>query len=386
VSSLALTRLSPTTRRLIAVACFLVVFLALLGSWRWVDIPWSAIPADLQVYRQAGRAVLAGMPLYAAEFPTWNGGNGLPFVYTPFAAMLFVPLGLVSSSAATFSWTLVSLVALVFVLAFALVPISDGFHYGQVGLLLGAFVLCDVVLLSGSRFRFQGVLVGVATAVKLTPAIFVIFWLVDRKWRPAFTALATTASLWLVAALVLRSDTVRYFTNVLVRGDSMSTAPNSFQNQSFNGALVRAGLEGFQEKAVWLGLSLAVLAWVMPLARRLSRQDDLVAAVAVIGLGGVLISPVSWVHHAVWLLPAIAALLGTRRGSPPAGPVRWFIVTLAYVAFSYAVNPILLSDFPFANDYYVGCYLVLLALFEVASRSVSKRERTERTLSESELR
>lgn len=47
-------------------------------------------------------------------------------------------------------------------------------------------------------------------------------------------------------------------------------------------------------------------------AHRLVQADLLREAVCCVGLVSVLVSPISWVHHAVWLVPCVGLLLGTR--------------------------------------------------------------------------
>ena len=64
----------------------------------------------------------------------------------------------------------------------------------------------------------------------------------------------------------------------------------------------------------WLLLALALAAFGLWRARRAAFAGDELAAITLTGLVGILVSPVSWVHHAVWIFPALL-ILGLRLGS-----------------------------------------------------------------------
>jgi alpha-1,2-mannosyltransferase len=82
-------------------------------------------------------------------------------------------------------------------------------------------------------------------------------------------------------------------------------------NQSLQGVLARLGVES---RAVWAVLVLVVLCWWAWRARRAVAAGDWQAAFALTGLTACLVSPVTWVHHLVWLLPSFAVLI--RAGHP----------------------------------------------------------------------
>jgi alpha-1,2-mannosyltransferase len=62
--------------------------------------------------------------------------------------------------------------------------------------------------------------------------------------------------------------------------------------------------------------------------RRATAAGDHAAAVALTGILACLISPVTWVHHLVWLVPALAVLAGAALDTP-AGPDRRRLLTWA---------------------------------------------------------
>jgi alpha-1,2-mannosyltransferase len=105
------------------------------------------------------------------------------------------------ASVAAFAWACVTTVKLagcrasttavaaVVAMGLTLEPIYHSLYLGQINLFLLALVLTDVWRVS--RGRHAGISVGLAAAVKLTPAIFVILFLLTRRTRAASTAAGT---------------------------------------------------------------------------------------------------------------------------------------------------------------------------------------------------
>ena len=62
------------------------------------------------------------------------------------------------------------------------------------------------------------------------------------------------------------------------------------------------------------------------IARRAHQRGWLWHEAAAVGLVGVLISPVSWIHHFVWVIVALAALLQVRKLL--AAAIVWLLFTM----------------------------------------------------------
>src|SRR5262249_26905000 len=200
----------------------------------------------------------------------------------------------------------VAMAVLVVVLAVT-TPIASVFWFGQVGILLTAACLADLV---PERPRLPGgALVGLATAVKLTPGVFVLYWVATKRWRAALTAAATSIGLWIVTAMVRPDLSREFWTNVIFRTDRVGD-PGFVSNQSMYGALVRAG---WSSRPLWGLVALAALAVGLSRAGDAHRRGDELAAAPVVGLASLLISPISWIDHAVWIVPATGVLLGDGR-------------------------------------------------------------------------
>jgi alpha-1,2-mannosyltransferase len=287
---------------------------------------------DFDVYRAAGRAVVHGKSLYSPWMATQMGYR-LPFTYPPAAALFAVPFGLVPRTLAFVTWDVVSVaalagvvrraagpllarydarragaLALTLLVALATSPVHNDLLFGQVGIVLMALCIADCVATTTRWPRGAGI--GVATAIKLVPGIFVVyFWLTGRR-REARTA-ALTAVLVTVAALPVRwDDSVEFWTSRFF--DNSRVGDNAyFSNQSLNGMLRRA--LGGDVKPLWLVLAAVVLVHGLYQANRAYRQGHELLAVTVTALGAALASPVSWVHHLVWVVPALALLIGDGR-------------------------------------------------------------------------
>jgi alpha-1,2-mannosyltransferase len=177
--------------------------------------------------------------------------------------------------------------------------VRDTLMLGQVNLILMGLVAFDCL---APRTRYpRGMLIGLAAAVKLTPAIFVLYFLAKRRYAPAGTAAATFAGITALGFVLAPTDSVRYWTTSLFDTDRIGGAAFA-TNQSLRAALVRFDLDPAVAQVCWLVLAAAVLALAWFGTR---RAGDRITALLVVVTAGLLMSPVSWSHHWVWIAPAV---------------------------------------------------------------------------------
>ncbi|GHH61274.1 glycosyltransferase 87 family protein [Lentzea cavernae] len=320
----------PQTSVLLAAALFLV------GVVFWLlDAP---LGIDSAVYRSGALAVMRGEPLYGplAATPPWS--PELPFTYPPIAAVLFAPLALLPPQVVWAVFAAASAVGLGVVLrsslgaglaAFALLlvpalePVWRTLAFGQINIVLMALVVVDVLLLRGHKA--SGVLVGVAAAIKLTPLIFIAHLFLTGRRQDAVRALVTFACLNSAGFLLLPRDSITYVASALVKGNN-ATGNGWITNQSVAGVVQR--LSGEAEWAFWLSASLCLLvtALAVVLVRSALRRDDQLVALLVTAFAGLLISPISWSHHWVWVVPLVGCLVARRRMIAAAGAAVIFVV------------------------------------------------------------
>ncbi|MFF3849971.1 glycosyltransferase 87 family protein [Streptomyces sp. NPDC002328] len=314
-----MTRTSTDRNRLLllfALAAAVTVFTAtvpLLRDW-----------FDLRVYHGAvTNWIHDGGRVYDYRVP----GTPYGFTYPPFAAVVMLPMALVGLRTAIAAALLLNLAALAVALrvlagpgrhrlgwygvalaacVLALFePLRDTFSFGQVNVLLLALVLTDCALLAAGRSRWAGVGIGLAAAIKLTPALFIGLLLVAGRRRAAAVASGVAFAATAFAALVAPDASRFYWTRALWDTSRVGRL-DYVSNQSLQGVLARLGVESRPVWAALAALVLCVWAWR---SRRAAADGDWPAAFALTGLTACLVSPITWVHHLVWLLPSFAVLL-----------------------------------------------------------------------------
>ncbi|MFI9248590.1 glycosyltransferase family 87 protein [Streptomyces sp. NPDC053069] len=285
---------------------------------------------DLRVYYGTVHTwVHHGGRIYDYQVP----GTSYGFTYPPFAALAMLPLALLGRTSAIVASLLVNLAALAVVLRslagpdwrrhgwyrwslclclLALFePLRDTFSFGQVNVVLLALVLGDCLLLSTGRERWAGAGIGLAAAVKLTPALFIGLLLLAGRRRSAGLATAVAAAATGLAVWADPGASRFYWTEALWDTGRVGRL-DYVSNQSLQGVLARLGEPGRPLWATVVLLTLCVWAWR---ARRAVSAGDWTAAFALTAAAACLVSPITWVHHLVWLLPSFAVLVraGRRR-------------------------------------------------------------------------
>ena len=329
--------------RVVAIAasilCLVIAFAISYAVYRHFGAPRNEF--DLRIYYNALTQWRTGGDLYAYEFP--DPVNGwLGFTYPPVAAILMSPMtGLpirpvvalagVGIFASTVGLVLLSVrqrvqlgrpqlvlvTGLATAAAFCLQPISQTAAYGQVNTILALLVMFDVFVLAPRGSRWAGVGIGLATAIKLTPAIFLLYLVVSGRWRMLRVAALTAVSATLIAGMCAPIASWRYFTSLLWDSGRVGVLDNT-ANQSINGTLARFVSPVTPDKIVWFVCALAIVAVGAVRIRRAVAAGDTLLAVSITGLLGVLVSPVSWIHHAVWIVPAMVVLVSRLVAAFPA--------------------------------------------------------------------
>ena len=317
---------------------------------------------DLDVYRTGGLAVLRGQPLYSV---LTQPPQLLPFTYPPVAAIFAVPLALMSWPAAQLVWVAFVYVPLAVIIGYAfrplmrragplkpvafaalfcagayLFPMRDEMRFGQVDAVLAAMVVADCAAV---RPRWpRGALIGLATAIKLVPGVFIVYLWVSGRRRAARTA-GLAAVAWTVGAyLLLPHDSVTYWTSAIFESGRLGNNAGT-ENQSLRGLLLRLFLPGHAPGVVWVVIALAVAIPGFALARRLAREHCEMAGIAVTAMLAVLISPVAWIHYFLMVILAIGVIAGDgrlpRRVLTAAGAAVFFGLTIPWWGHSLLSDP-----------------------------------------------
>ena len=311
---------------------------------------WYAIqfhPLDLSIYLWGGHAVGQDARLYLVQaHRNW-------FTYPPFAAAVFAPLAALPAVVVQVAWELASVAALAWsaritlelagywppgraaqarLLAavaggsLLLEPVYHTLYLGQVNLFLLALVLTDVRRAASGRAA--GIGVGLAAAMKLTPAIFVIFFLLARRTRAAATAAATFAGCGLAGYLIAPHASRLYWTRLFY--DVRRVYAPYVSNQSLYGAVSRIAGGDAHVPGWYLVLPLTVGAIGLATAAAAARRGDWLGGAAATGITGLLVSPISWSHHWVWIIPALAVLLRAGHRAAAAGGALLFALAVPW--------------------------------------------------------
>jgi alpha-1,2-mannosyltransferase len=336
----------------VLLAAVLAVYLADLAT----HLSSMAGGRDLVVYRNGGLIVRHVTPAYdghrASPLYDWTGQNGVQFTYPPFAAVVFAVASVLSWTLLRWAMTLASLAALglslwlvfgalgysdrprvrlgatlgVSALALLTEPVQQTLALGQVNLLLMLLVIADLLTAADGRTRWwHGIGIGLAAGVKLTPLIFIPYLLLIRRYRQAATAAATFAATVVLGYAVLPKDSVTYWVHGLFGKANRIVFLGTRGNQSLRGVATRLAGSVTSGTAPWIAAAILVVIAGLAAAVVLYRAGHPVPAMLACALTGLLVSPLSWDHHWVWLAPGLALL--AHLGARARGVVRaaWWV-------------------------------------------------------------
>jgi alpha-1,2-mannosyltransferase len=250
---------------------------------------------------------------YGFTYPPFAGLVMSPMSVLPFGAVVTIAvIATVLTTALLVHWFTGPLIArmnwprwfalgVAVCLAISFEPVRETITFGQVNTLLLTLVAGDMLFGVANGRRWAGVGIGLATAIKLTPGVFILYLLITRRWRDAATAIGTATGATLLAGAVFPDETREFWTSAL--WDTNRVGVLSFlSNQSERGFLARLPIDRV-ESTVWLVCVLVTLGfWA---GRVVRAREDVVGGLALTGVLGCLISPVTWIHHCVWLIPAL---------------------------------------------------------------------------------
>jgi alpha-1,2-mannosyltransferase len=293
---------------------------------------------DLRIYMRAMGWWADGNPIYDYVQPDRVQGE-LYFTYPPFTALLLRPFAPLPINATITIFTILSMTAVAVTTWWLVAPVADRHHtsrwfavavavplaftaestretitFGQINMLLVVLILADLLFAVPRRSRWAGVGIGLATALKLFPGIFIVYLLATRRWRAAAMAGAAAAGATLLAGAIAPDDSWRFWMHELWATDRVGRTDYT-GNQSLYGMLSRFTAPETPNQLLWLALVAVITCFGLWRAAHAARAGDAVAGLALTGLVGALISPISWTHHVYWFLPAILVLVdeGLRR-------------------------------------------------------------------------
>jgi alpha-1,2-mannosyltransferase len=369
---------APGTRLVKAGA---IAFLAVVASWVIYAVVsgknGATDPVDLTVYRDGGLIVRHMHPYYDphATDPLYDWGGysslALKFTYPPFAAVAFALISFIPMSPLWVLSVFVNVICLLAALWFTfgglgyrdrrvrlgatlvaaavtfwLQPVVRTIYLGQINLILMAGIMWDLCQPREGRW-WKGLVTGVAAGIKLTPLIFVPYMLVTRKFREAGMIVAGFLATVGIGFAVLPNDSSKWWLHGLIFSDGNRTGFTGWAgNQSLRGLITRLSGSIDAGTKPWLAAAAVALVLGILTAYLFERAGYHVPAILAAALTALLISPISWDHHWVWVAPGVAvighyAIQASRaaRSNADRWRVRGLVAMAAVIIFSFGAWP-----------------------------------------------
>lgn len=266
------------------------------------------------------------------------------YLYPPLLADMLTPLTHVAVRAASHIWIAINLGlllatatclatlievplaslqgGLLLLALFCFSPVVDCISYGQITIFLLFLWALATLLHAKGHSTWSGVAFALAAAIKLTPAIVLIPFIVwrNRKWTISFL---TSFCAFGAATLYFNTSStlILYFRRIT---PAMSRGIPQIPNLSISSGtqLMLAALRGIPiypdptilpakivlaAKIVSISLTLALLFLIARIGRNLDKKNQIVI-LALLALASPLLSPVSWLHAYATAFIAFAVL------------------------------------------------------------------------------
>ncbi|WP_229874360.1 glycosyltransferase 87 family protein [Amycolatopsis deserti] len=363
---------------LLAVGLFAALAYYAHGIRKW--------PTDVDIYRLGADTFLKGHSIYS-ELPVSTIGGALPYTYPPFSAVLFTPLAIIPPPIGYPLLTGATCLALfpiilayrnsspelrgllnktwmVFAAAIVMVvahPVANTIFWGQINVLLMMLVAVDI-LWPNPRWP-RGALIGIAAAVKLTPAGFCLIFLLRKDFRAVVTAFVSFLVMTAIAFVLMPGDSWTYWTDRVFNATGMNIGP-IHANESITATFEKLHLTGTTLTVVGgLGVIAVVVMTFLGTARAL-RDDNLALALGVNAAGVLLISPISWSHHWILALPTavLVLVMGVQRNNKWLIVSGWGAVVILWLAPHYWV-PLEWEHWSFAQQVAGSSYQIVAVVF-----------------------
>lgn len=313
---------------------------------------------------------LRGMPLYIA-----NPAMGV--YWPPFTIAALSPyalLGRVAIRLAQAAWTVTSAVLLAWAMAACAArwgwravllatlavakPLQANFERLNLGAVLLALIVAAAIDLEDGRDRRAAIWIGLASALKMFPALLIPYLALRRRWSAAGLAAALAVGCTVLPMLRYGPAGALSTVHDWLALSRASPEAQGFRAQMLGGMVV--GVGGSLAAAVAVDVALTALV----LAALTRRAPDAPSEVGLVTQLAVLLSPIGWFHYEILALPAWVGALA--HPGPPWSRWWWPILLLAGVflsgvlSFDHIYPEALLVVKRF--NYVWGALLLMLAL------------------------
>lgn len=293
--------------------------------------------SDVKAYKNAAAFLIDGRFLYGKEYTNFSSFD-LPWIMSPFAASLFIPMIIVPDGwlypvqiIANLSMLMLVMLILLrkrlsslspailasimlgmLIISASYSPVQNTLLTGQVNIFILTLIILDTIYLREKHPNLQGFLTGVAAGIKIVPLIFIVYYFLTKQYKAAQNALIGFASTIAIGFIIATESSLYYWGRFgFIRNASSLEyyITNSF-NQSINGLILRSEMIPSELKQLlWFIISSIVGIVVLAFSVSVYRNGKVLESVIMVGFASLLCSPLSWIHHGVWVVPAMILLL-----------------------------------------------------------------------------
>jgi alpha-1,2-mannosyltransferase len=316
---------------------------------------------DLQVYLGGAHEALH----HSHSLYTWvfEKHPGIQFTYTPFAALAFAAGLALPFTGLMAIVTVVSLFALVATIWIAFrqlgwektsrlgatmllsglllwtEPVQRALFLGQVELVLMALVVWD--LCQPDRRPWKGAATGIAAGIKLVPLLFIAYLLLTRRFKQAAVAAGAFVVTVIIGFIALPNASVTWWLDGNFFQAGRTGFVGSEQNQSLRGIMTRLIGSVNGTVAPWLLVAIVVGLLGLAAAVTLDQRGYTFAGLMAAALTALLVSPISWDHHWVWIAPGLALIVDAAVRAGRAGQTglraAWYALAAAVLVLFAAL-------------------------------------------------
>lgn len=314
------------------------------------------------------------MAYYQAVDRFWHGitpyqpGPYWSFIYPPGFLFLFSWLKYIPLSRLVYLWPALSILCLwwvisaltkevrfyvrglIFILFLNWFPVKFTLGMGQINLLvLVLFVLFYLAMMKQKKL-LAGLVLGALVSIKITPVLFLIWLIRMKKWGMCLVTGFSIVIFNSIAFMKLPAFALTEFV-AITKGGLVANSTYYF-NQSWVAALSRS----FAFHGGQLLARIIVSIFIFTMVYRLKKFD--LRNFCLMLLLTTMVSPVTWQHHLVGLIPAIIYLFkeGKRLG--------WLLLGILLTGFNL-VNPAVWVNFAIVYSLAAfGAFILFYLLFK----------------------
>ena len=350
------TRLLRITRVFSIVIALLFITKVALTLVERADAPVS----DLLSYFDGAQRLRAGLPLYRLDFNLMRDG-AYQFIYPPLLAFLLLPMP--TYQVAWWCWAAFSIICWVLALALLLrelsgdirprvsvvwlpvllaalinfPPVLSHLFWGQLQLLLLLILVGSWLCLRRERDVAAGVLLGLAIALKIFPALLLVPLLAQRRWRCIAIAAFTAIGVLMLSFAAVGWDQGWFYLTRVLPDVNRALGQYSPGNNSITSTIRNAIGDGRVADGLSLVIRTAIISAVALGAWRLRNNAARACALGITML--MLVPPVIWEHYFVLAyLPWLDALSRMRRGQGVLLGLAYFLIASASLAYHTPAN------------------------------------------------